>query len=437
MRGLLGSLRRSRWIRSGLSKILAGSAAGQGLVLLSYPLLSRLYDPAEFGLLVVFTSVVSMIGVLSTASLEPAVLIPKTEEEAAAVAFASLVSVLVTAAATAVAAWFLGPSLAGLLGAPALAAYWWLVALTVLVIGCYLVLSEWMIRGRTYGALSRRNLFQGIGQVVTQVGLGLAGVRPLGLLLGLAVGRLMGTGGLASRGGLVRQRRPRLREVVAAVSRYRRFPLVASWSKLLNTAGLQVPFLVIAAAYGDARAGLLGLAVRVVGGPAGVIGQAVYQVFTGEASARFRGPQGDLAAFVRRSVLRLLAVGVGPAVLLVAFSPAVFGVVFGPEWVESGHLAQLLAVAYLAEFAVTPISQTLFLLELQGRQLIWDAARLVLTVGGPAVAAASGASIAVAVTVLAVAHVISYALLYVLSMSAARASDRVRRLAVHPSGAAS
>lgn len=409
-----------------MSKILAGSAAGQGLVLLSYPLLSRLYDPAEFGLLVIFTAVVSMIGVLSTASLEPAVLIPKTDAEAAAVAFASLVSVGLTAAATAVAGWFLGPAVAGLLGVPALAGYWWLVALSVLVLGTYLVLSDWMIRGRTYGALSRRNLFQGIGQVATQVGLGLAGVRPLGLLLGLAAGRLLGCGGLASSGGLVRQRRPRLREMAAAVRRYRRFPLVASWSKLLNTAGLQVPFLVIAAAYGDARAGLLGLAVRVVGGPVGVIGQAVYQVFTGEASARYRGPAGDLAGFVRRSVLRLLAIGIGPAILLVAFSPAVFGLVFGPEWVESGRWAQLLAVAYLAEFAVTPVSQTLFILERQGRQLVWDATRLLLTAGGPALAAACGAPMTVAVAILAASHVVSYAVLYVLTVSAARVSDRNR-----------
>ena len=70
--------------------------------MLSYPILARLYDPAEFGLLVVFTSIVSMIGVLSTASLESAVLIPTDEDEAAAVAWASLAFVVLTATVTAV-----------------------------------------------------------------------------------------------------------------------------------------------------------------------------------------------------------------------------------------------------------------------------------------------------------------------------------------------
>jgi O-antigen/teichoic acid export membrane protein len=407
-----------------VSRILAGSVTGQGLVMLSYPILARLYDPAEFGLLVVFTSIVSMIGVLSTASLESAVLIPTDEDEATAVAWASLAFVGMTAAVTAVVGWFAGPPIAALLGTPELAALWWLVALTVLAIGSYLVLTEWMVRAQSYGALARRNLMQGIGQVVTQIGLGLAGVRPVGLLLGLGVGRLCGIGGALSEGGLFRRARPGLPDLIAAVRRYRRFPLVASWSKLLNTAGLQLPLLLISVVYGDAGAGLLGLTVRVIGGPAGVIGQAVYQVFTAEASAKVRGDERELAAFTRRSVLRLLAIGVGPAALIIAFGPLAFSLVFGPEWEQAGVFAQLLAIAYLAEFAVTPISQTLFILERQGVQAFWDITRLVLTAGGPLVCLALGAPITTAVAVLAGSHIASYTLLYLLSMRSARASDR-------------
>ena len=69
--------------------------------------------------------------------------------------------------------------LADLLGVPALAQFWWLVTATVFAIGVYMVLSDWMVRERSYGALGRRNLLQGVGQVATQFGLGLAGVvRP-------------------------------------------------------------------------------------------------------------------------------------------------------------------------------------------------------------------------------------------------------------------
>lgn len=417
---------RPRWVSSGVTRILAGSAVGQGLVMLSYPLLTRLYNPTDFGLLVVFTTVVGTVGVVSAASLESAVLLPDTDKEAASVAWAGIATVVVTALLTAGVGWFAGSSLANLLGVPRLAEYWWLVSLTVLALGIQLVFSEWMIRERSYRLLGQRNLLQGIGQVATQVGLGFAGLRPVGLLLGLGVGRVLGIGGVASRGGLLRQPRPRLADVTAAIRRYRRFPLVASWSMLLTKSGLEVPLLIISAMYGEIRAGLLGLTMRVIGGTVAVIQDAVRQVWAGEASAQVRRSDGTLASFMRRTVLRLLAIGIVPTAVLVAFGPDLFGVVFGAEWTEAGKFAQLLAVAYLAGFAVIPISDTLFLLERQGRQLIWASTRLILTIGAPAMCGVIGASITTAVAVLSIAHFASYTLLYILSIKAAHKSDRLQ-----------
>jgi hypothetical protein len=78
------------------------------------------------------------------------------------------------------------------------------------------------------------------------------------------------------------------------------------------------------------------------------------------------------------------------------------------------------------QFAVTPVSSTLFLLEHQDRELAWVALRLVLTAGGLAVCGATGASISTAILALALAHVVSYAVLFGLCVRAADAADRRR-----------
>jgi O-antigen/teichoic acid export membrane protein len=411
----------------GITSIVAGSVAGQGLVILSYPLLTRLYDPAELGLLTVFTSVVGMVSVISTASLEPAIPIPPEDGDAADVAWSALSFVSGTTIVTGVVGLLAGGPLAHLLGVPRLAQFWWLVAVTVFALGAYMVLSEWMVRDRTYGALGRRNLLQGIGQTATQVGLGAAGVRPLGLLLGVVVGRTLAMGGLLSRNGLLRQRRPSIAGLRAAVRRFRRFPLLAAPSALVNSAGLEMPLLLVSALYGDARAGLLGLTIRVFSGPTAIIGQAVSQVYTGETGAAIRQPSGALGRLLRSAVLRLLLLGAGPALLLVAAGPWLFGLIFGPTWTEAGEYARYLAVAYLAQFAVTPVSSTLFLLERQGHELVWGCMRLMLTAGGTAVCGLLGEPVQVAVIVLAVGHVLSYGLLYGLCLHAADAADARRR----------
>ena len=63
--------------------------------------------------------------------------------------------------------------------------------------GSYQALSYWAIRRRAFGRIARTKLSQGVGQVVTQVGLGLAKAGAPGLLIGDVIGRVAGGGGLA------------------------------------------------------------------------------------------------------------------------------------------------------------------------------------------------------------------------------------------------
>jgi O-antigen/teichoic acid export membrane protein len=229
---------------------------------------------------------------------------------------------------------------------------------------------------------------------------------------------------LLSRRGLLRQRRPSRADLYAALRRYRRFPLIAMPSSLLNSAGLEVPLLLVAALYGDVRAGLLGLTVRVISGPSRVIGQATYQVFSGESSAAIRAASGTLGRTVRTSVRRLLLVGAAPAVVLLVAGPVLFGLVFGAAWTDAGEYARVLALAYLAQFAVAPVSPTLFLLERQHQELAWVVFRLLLTAGGTLACAFAGAPLGVTVTALAAAHVVSYVVMYRLCVRAADEADR-------------
>jgi hypothetical protein len=87
----------------------------------------------------------------------------------------------------------------------------------------------------------------------------------------------------------------------------------------------------------------------------------------------------------------------------------------------------VLAVAYLAQFAVVPVSATLFLLERQGQEFGWSTIRLILTTGGPAICGLLGAPITAAIVALAAGHVVAYVVLYVLCVRAADASDRAFR----------
>lgn len=403
--------------------ILTGSLIGQGIAFAVSPILTRMYTTADFGLMTVFVSVISILGTGVLFRMDAAIPLPKTNRVAAGIAWWALG--LTTAGSVLI--WLLGPVVAAPLGrlfeSPGLAGVWWLVAIGTFMVGVDQVLLTWMVREKRYRALGLRNGLQGVGQSAAQLALGETVLRSTGLLIGQVIGRIAAVGGLFSSGGLLRQKRPDRALMRESISRYRRFPLISSWSALINVLGQQAPFLVISAYYGNVVVGLLGLTLRVMVAPASLLGQAVGRVFQGEASAAIRDRDRRLGPIVVANVRILGILGAPVAVIVMIFGPTIFRFVFGAEWTEAGTYAQILALGFLAQLAVSPVSQTLLILERQGTQLAWDSARLVLSMGAPMAVAMLGAGPTGAIVALSAAYIVAYAALFWVCVRASREYD--------------
>ncbi|NNJ60669.1 MAG: oligosaccharide flippase family protein [Dactylosporangium sp.] len=422
--GEKGAARATGSRRSGGTlSVLSGTAAGQALVIASMPVLTRLYSVRDLAVLAVFTSLVGLLAPVAALRLEAAVPLPDGDRDAAALAWSGFVSAGLFGGVVAVAGLAVGAPVSRLLGVPGLGGQWLSLGLAVTAMGLFQITSAWMIRTRRYRALGIRDCAVGVGQVATQVGLGVAGASAIGLTLGMGLGRLAGLGGLLCGGGLVR-RPAGPRRMAAAVSRYRRFPLVASWSALLNTAGTYTPVLMIAAAYGDHTVALVGLTIRALSAPSALITAAVAQVFQGEAAAVVRERAPRLRGLVLATVRRLLLLGAGPTAVVLLLGPALFGLVFGQTWVLAGTFGSIMGIGYLARFAVAAVSHTLLILERQGQQLRWDASRLALTLGAMTICLAGHAPATVTVGVLTATQVVGYGALLVSCLRAAGAHDR-------------
>ena len=117
------------------------------------------------------------------------------------------------------------------------------------------------------------------------MGLGLAKVGAPGLLIGDVIGRVAGGGGLAI---LAFRDRPFARvtgaSLRAAAGRYRRFPLLTTWSNLFTIGSLQLPSILFSAGFGAAAAGLYALSYKMLVLPTMLVAQAVGQVFLARAA---------------------------------------------------------------------------------------------------------------------------------------------------------
>lgn len=371
---------RKRFLKSpffGKVAILAGGTAlGQVLAILASPILTRLYTPEDFGYLALYASLLAVIVVVGSLKYQLAIPLPESDEDAFSLVIISLISLVLVTVLTSLMLWVYGQEMLVFLRADILLPYLGLLPLGLLGAGIYQILNYWAIRKGTYQQLAITKIAQGIGLVVTQILLGIMKAGPLGLILGDVVGRVMGSFSLIRHSPVIAlwdslswQR------LVKNAKRYRRFPLLSSGSALFNSAGLQLPNLMLLALYGLQAAGWFALSQRMIGIPINLLGGSVGQVFIGKAAQLSRESPKELRILFLRTTRRLFFIALLPCVLLFLIGPEFFSRVFGSTWSQAGQYARILAPMFLLQLCVVPLSQTLNIFERQDLQLIWDLGR--------------------------------------------------------------
>lgn len=401
--------------------LVGGTASGQALLVIASPLLTRLYAPEDFGTLAVYTSILGIISVVASLRYELAIPLPEKDEEAVNILVLSLGIVIVMSLLVGLGIWVLGDQIVLWVNAPALKPFLWLLPLGVCTVGTYQVFNYWAVRKQAFGRIARTRVNQGLGTVLTQIGLGFLKLGPLGLLIGHIVGQGAGTTTLAAlvyREDKQALETVSLREVRHMAWRYQRYPLLSSLSGLINSAGLQLPALLLASFYGLQVAGWFTLGQRVIGVPMSLVGQAVSQIYLGEAAQRARQNPGSLHSLFLKAAHRLLLLGIVPLGVLALSGPWLFAWIFGDSWRDAGTYMQILSLMFLIQFVVVPLSQTLNILERQAWQLGWDVGRLLLVMIALLVAYTLSWPPVGAVAMYSVAMLVSYIALFGLSLRA-------------------
>jgi lipopolysaccharide exporter len=368
----LPGLRNFQWLRfpggsfgRSVLTLASGTALAHLLVVVSAPVLTRLYNPAEFGTFAVYSSVLSVLLVVASLRYESAIPLPPEDDQAASLLALSLAILAGMTLVLGLLVWLFGASAARAANVPELGSYRGLIPLGFLGAGGYQILALWAIRRSRFRPVARTRVGQGVGQVVTQITLGAVGAGTPGLLLGDVVGRVAGSGALA-----VQLQRERLFGRVTRASaramayRYRRFPLVTTWAGLLNIGSLQLPAVVFSAGFGAVAAGFYALSFKMLVMPTMLLGQAVGDVFLARAAPSVREPE-RLRQLTERTAITLFACGLPAFGTVALVGPELFAIILGSEWETAGRYAQILSPWFVVWLVSNPLSRLLSVREWQ------------------------------------------------------------------------
>ena len=375
--------------------LVSGTVVSQAVIVFSSPLLTRLFSPEEFGVLAVFSSLLAILAVVAAGRYEIAIPIADTKRDAISLYYISFSIVLISSIATVIILNLGSKSSVAWWGADIPESFFWLLPLTLLSFGLYQNQTYWAIRANSFTSLSISRIAHSISIVLFQIAGGVIGLGAPALLFGLLAGKSIGFISL-----VLQVKMPKLGSkeinIRSNLFRYKEYPIYTTWASLANALGTQAAPLVIAKLFTVVDVGFFALAMRVLGLPSTLIGQAVGQVFFPTiAEKENRGE--PVGAIVEESAIVLLKLALPTFLIVLLVGPEIFCFIFGEQWIKAGEYAQLLVPWLILSFVSSPLSTYVLIKKKNKLALYVTVYELILRMGA---LGAGGLSNSIEITVM-------------------------------------
>lgn len=370
--------------------LVGGTTFAQIVTILSSPVLTRLYRPEDFGVWTLILSIKTTIGVITCLRYEQSIMLPKSDKKASNLFALSLVFVSIITLLSIPFIYFFKDFIVETLNSPQLGTYLWWLPIFILVSGILLAFNQWSARKRRFENLAAARISNSLSTTGTQVALG-AGLHTSapGLIAGSLVGIISST--LIQGKSILKNDKEDFKESITStemkdgLKRYRKFPLIDTWSVLLNTVSWQLPAFLLAIFFSPTVVGFYTLGFRLLQLPMSFIGSSISQVFYQRASVA--NIEKKLDVLVENVFRMLVIIGMFPILSVTIVGSDIFTVFFGQTWTEAGVYSQILSIWAFVWFVSSPLDDIFLIQEKQHFSLLFNifnfATRLLsLIIGG-------------------------------------------------------
>jgi len=365
-----------------LARLMSGTLVAETLGILSVPILTRLYDCRDFGILGIFYSVCGIVTVCVTGRYDRAIVKARNFSDAQHLFLATITLCVALVTVLTGGLFLLVGALEFLEPVRELGSLAWLLPLAVCLRASYFASGMLATREEAYGWVGIAEVVRRVTEAGLRIGLALSlHLGAMGLILGTIFGDFLCIVSLVPRlrlGGLFS--RFDASRVLPLLREHANFPKYALPSQGLANLRIGMPVFLIATFFGTAEAGFYELARRVLLLPRQLLARKFQRVFYQKAAARHNKGE-ELSSLVERSVKGLSLFGL-PAFLMLALAGGpLFSQLFGASWRASGVYCQILVPAGLFGF----LAQSVTLFNALGKQAIglwWNLLATLLCAAG-------------------------------------------------------
>ncbi|MBN1338013.1 MAG: lipopolysaccharide biosynthesis protein [Bacteroidales bacterium] len=358
---------------------MSGTAIAQAIPLAFSPVLSRIYNPEDFGAMAVFLSIYAIVTVIATLRLELTIIIPVKDEDAINIASLSVISSFVVGFFSLILIFFFENSVRDYFKYSDAGVTLYLIPFCIFLYGIYQNLYYWFNRKREFRQTSINIVAQSITSSVLKMAFGFINIFNGGLIYGTIAGQMLSA--IMFITSFTKKYLNELRSVSATgmIRQWNRFYKLAvtlTFSHGLQGIYSQIPTLFIAKHFDLMTIGFVALSTKVVTLPISVISSAFGDVFRQKATEEYHRTGSFNNIFIS-TLKKTFAVSIVPFGLMFFFAPLLFGLVFGMEWLKAGEYLQIIIIGEFFAFIINPLDKASLIREKKKYIMGWNISRFI------------------------------------------------------------
>ncbi|MCL2434839.1 MAG: oligosaccharide flippase family protein [Lentimicrobiaceae bacterium] len=352
----------------------SGTVLAQIIPFLFYPVIARVFTPAEFGLLAILTTIISIMVEFSSGKYELGILVAKTKQDAANLVGVSLfLSFFVLTSVYFLLQLFFADFLSQTFE-PQIKTWLFVCPIAAFSIIIYNTYNEWCVRNGYFKKLAINKITNASAIALSKLVLGFVKVFSQGLVVGDVGGRLISAGFCVFRAlekDAAAFRKISVSQTKKLAKEFIEFPKFIMPGRLLNMVGQQLPVFFLGIYFSSVEVGYFAMTMLVLSAPVNMISFAIRDVFRQRANEEFNNYGCCRAIYIKMlKIVSFIAI-IGIPLLIVSL-PTIFSIFLGEQWNTAAYYAQILTIPALLSFVSIPLFDVLIIANKLKINFLWQ-----------------------------------------------------------------
>lgn len=361
-----------------VSVLVSGTILAKIIGLITFPIISRLYAPKDFGENAVIIATASIILSLGALGLNSAVMLPKNDKESSIVLKVTFFSSLIIYSII----FFLIIVFSRYLQIVQISIPYLLASSFIFLIAVSRQLEEllkiYINRKGMNRVLFNNSIIHSLATLIVTVPLGFLKFGVIGLLSASILSALLSVVQMMCFANPFKQKIV-WKDFIAVYNEYKKFIFYQYPAKLIGTFAIQYPTRFFSSNYGNIKLGSYNMSERILGIPMQLLAAPITNVYFRTAS-KYQEKTNSLADFTFKIIISIMLFAIIPILVLALWGEELFSLILGSQWVGAGKIASVLVIQYVYNFSTNSISYCRVVLNRQKLNLLIVIIRLLIVV---------------------------------------------------------